>query len=251
MKTILFAATAALCATACGDDLKQPDAPTSIDSPSVDAPNVPPQPHLGTQIDRMGRPAINTAVNHAFDVNVTMQTAARDTYNGDPSPNNWPTMYTPDFTKSLAVLDAIDKGLLPTTKTTNKACGNQLLYNGMPGGQVGTPMRCFNAGTYQSTCSYDTFAKLLADDQLYLDTTKPRCKTYLALELYANVTSIPQHDCGGRAPDNDVIDTTYSMFAAGLLGFNLTADPPAPQFGDTVAAHADYSQNFPFFGAPH
>jgi hypothetical protein len=249
MKTILLAA-AALVATACGDDNKQPDAPVSIDSPPVDAPNVPPQPHLGTQIDRMGRPAINTALNHAFDTNATTRTAAKDTYNADPSPNNW-TMYTPDFAKSLAVLDALDQGLLPSTMTTGNACGNQVLYNNMPGGQVGMPMKCFNAGAYQATCSYGTLAGLLADDQLYLDTTKPRCKAYLAVEFKAISPSNPQQDCGGRAPDNDVMDTSYSVLAAGILGFDLTADPPTPKLVDGVGPHADYSTDFPFFGPPH
>jgi hypothetical protein len=251
MKTILFAATTALVATACGDDKKQPDAPVSIDSPPIDARNAPPQPHLGTQIDRMGRPAINTALNHAFDTNATTRTAAKDTYNADPSPSNWPTMYTPDFAKSLAVLDSLDKGLLPTTTTTGNACGNQVLYNNMPGGQVGTPVKCFNAGTYQATCSYNTLAGLLADDQLYLDTTKTRCKAYLAVEFKAISPANPQQDCGGRAPDNDVMDTSYSVLAAGILGFDLTADPPTPKFGDTVPAHTDYATDFPFFGAPH
>ena len=53
----------------CGDDgaAKTPDAAKQIDAPKqIDATPPPAAPTLGTQIDRLGRPAINTALNHAF-----------------------------------------------------------------------------------------------------------------------------------------------------------------------------------------
>jgi hypothetical protein len=280
MKTILLA-TAMISVAACGDDLKQPDAPHSIDAPPVDSANVPPPPMLGAQIDRMGRPAINTALNHVLDTNTTTKTAAKDTYNQDQATGSWASSYTPEFAKNLAVFDALDKGLLPATKgltaasktfhcsTTvatacqtsgdcptsetcvGNACGNQAEYNGMAGGQVGFPVQCFSGSNYQMNCSYGPLAGILADDQLYLDTGKPRCKAYLAVE-FSVVTSMPNTDCGGRAPDNDVMDTSYSVLAAGIAGFDLTMDPPAPLFGDNVPAHTDYTlTTFPFFGPPH
>ena len=82
------------------------------------------------------------------------------------------------------------------------------------------------------------------------NTRKPRCKAYLAIEL-ASINSTALADCGGRAPDNDVMDTTYSVLAAGLTGFNLTADPPTALFTDGATAHTDYTPDFPFFGPPH
>ena len=248
MKTILLAA-AMISVAACGDDKKQPDAPRSIDAPPIDSPNVPTPPTLGAQIDRMGRPAINTALNHVLDTSAATKTPARDMYNQDQATGSWQATYTPEFAKNLAVFDALDKGLGAAAGTGN-ACGNQAEYNGAPGGDVGNPMQCFSGTTYQAGCSYGTLAGILADDQLYLDTTKTRCKAYLAVE-FSVVTTMPNTDCGGRAPDNDVMDTSYSVLAAGISGFNLMMDPPAPLVGDGVSAHTDYTDTFPFFGMPH
>lgn len=283
MKTLsllFLSAALAMTIVSCGDDKNQPDAPPSIDAPPADASSVPPAPHLGNQIDRMGRPAINTALNDVLAADGAAKTMAKDMYNQDQGVATWPMTWTPPFAKNLAVFDALDKGLLPsttgltptsttfhcsTTTTTScttssdcptgetcvgNACGNQVEYNAMAGGQVGSPMQCFMGTTYQATCSYNSLATILADDQLYLDTTKPRCKAYLAVE-FSVVTNMPNTDCGGRAPDNDVIDTSYSVLAAGIAGFNLTADPPAPQFGDNVPVHTDLTTTFPYLGAPH
>lgn len=277
LSTLLFLAAAlALTVTSCGDDKAQPDAPTSIDAPPPDASQIPPAPHLGNQIDRMGRPAINTALNDVLAADGAAKTMAKDMYNQDQGVATWPMTWTPPFAKNLAVFDALDKGLLPATTgvpgafhcstTTTKicsndgdcpggetcvgqACGDQVEYNGQAAGH-GAPAQCFNGSTYQQTCSYNSLASILADDQLYLDTTKPRCKAYLAVE-FAVVTNMQNVDCGGRAPDNDVIDTSYSVLAAGLAGFDLTADPPSPKFGDNVGVHNDLTTTFPFLGAPH
>lgn len=308
MKTLISTAALALALVACGDDNKNPDAPRSIDSPPVDAIPIPPLPHVGAQIDRMGRPAINTALNHLLDAAGAMKTAAKDAYNQDTMVSNWPTAYTPEFAKNLAILDALDKGLLPattgiagaagfvcsTTTTTpctkdsqcpagehckgpwhcsttiatpcgrdtdcptnqvcaGQACGNQFVYNAIPGGDRFNAMQCFMAGTYQPGCSYATLAAALADDQLYLETTKVQCNAYLAVELAA-VTGTPLTNCGGRAPSNDVIDVTYSVAAAGAAGFGTTGgipDTTKPLFGDMVPAHSDYTATFPYFGPPH
>lgn len=284
LQLLLASAALVLTVQACGDDHKQPDAPRSIDAPPPDASPVPPAPVLGAQIDRMGRPAINTALNELLVADGTpAKTTARDMYNADQAPANWPMAYTPEFAKNLAILDSLDKGLLPATtgltlasktfhcsttvatsctKSTDcptgetcvgNACGDQVLYNGQPAGDTGNPVQCFSGGTYQTTCSYNTLAGILADDELYLDTSKPRCKAYLAVEFSIVQTGGfgSNTDCGGRAPDNDVIDSSYSVLAAGINGFDLTADPPAPQFGDNVPVHSDLTTTFPFLGDPH
>lgn len=275
IKTTLLATILALGAVACGDDKKAPDAFQTIDAPSPDASPNPAAPHLGIQIDRMGRPAINTALNHVLDADANTKTMAKDMYNADQGPATWPGTYSPEFAKNLAIFDALDKGAFPSTTgavfhcsitTTTvcsddggcpsgetcvgQACGDQVLYNGQPAGH-GAPAQCFNSSMqYQSTCSYNTLAGILADDQLYLDTTKPRCQAYLAVE-FAAVSGQPNTDCGGRAPDNDVMDSSYSVLAAGLNGFDLLADPPAPKVKDNVSAHTDLKTDFPFLGDPH
>jgi hypothetical protein len=46
-------------------------------------------PALGAQVDRMGRPAINTAANNTFNTNAVAADAAKDAYNAAPS-TKWP-----------------------------------------------------------------------------------------------------------------------------------------------------------------
>ncbi|HEY1554359.1 MAG TPA: hypothetical protein VGF94_05960 [Kofleriaceae bacterium] len=122
-KTIIFSAAVALGLFACGDDNKAPDAPRSIDAPGIDAPSFPAAPTLGTQIDRMGRPAINTALNHVFDGSADSKTAARDAYNADAGPSNWGATFGAEFAGNLAILDALDKGLLLQTTGTPLVAG--------------------------------------------------------------------------------------------------------------------------------
>src|SRR5690242_12077132 len=100
-----------------GNNNKTPDAPPmQPDGPTPDSPPAtPPPPSLGPQIDRMGRPAINTALNHTFDTNSMTKNAAKDTYNQDEGEGNWPTAYGGDFAASLAILDSLDA-----------TCGNQI-----------------------------------------------------------------------------------------------------------------------------
>ena len=344
-KTIIFfSAAVAMSLLACGDDSKAPDAPRSVDAPNVDA-SFPAAPILGTQIDRMGRPAVNTALNNVFTpgncsvttskacyasatcpggetCQFTVKTMKKDAYNADQGVSSWPSTYPATFAGNLAIFDALDKGALPhttgnaaatstcakagtscskdsdctamagdyckvwkchiSTATTcgrdsdcptatgefcaGNACGNQGLYNGMLADQRGVPGVCYSGSpsTYQSgTCSYNTAATILSDDELYLDTTKTRSEGYLAVELVAASNGTFQSsDCGGRSPDNDVIDTTYSFVAGGLDAFNLTTDPPTPLVSDGVGTgsggsfgltnpHGDITTTFPFFGAPH
>jgi hypothetical protein len=176
-------------------------------------PVIPPAPILGAQIDRMGRPAINTALNHVFDSNLATQGAAKDAYNQNADSTTWPASSGAEFAANLAILDCLD------TK-----CGNQLLAGPMP-----------VAGRY------NTLAGALSDDRLYVNTAGATCTTYLAVE--ANATGILTNmDCGGRKLDYDVIDVTYSALAVGALS----------GVGDGVLADADTKGTiFPYVALPH
>jgi hypothetical protein len=183
----------------CGDDEEEDTKP-------------PPVPTLGTMIDRMGRPAINTALNHTFDANATTTGSAKDNYNSSAQAS-W-AGFSAEMAANLAILDSLD---------TN--CGNQLL-----------------AGATVAAGRYNTLAGVLADDQLWVNTASTTCGQYLAVEANA-VNAVPNNDCGGRAPSYDVIDTSYSVLAAGALS----------GVGDDINADSDGGHSntaFPFLSSP-
>jgi hypothetical protein len=65
---------------------------------------------------------------------------------------------------------------------------------------------------------YDTFATVLADDRLYLNTTSGSCSQYLGVELDAfNLAA--NDECGGRTITQDVIDVSYSALVVGNVVF--------------------------------
>jgi hypothetical protein len=236
----------ALCAAAgCGDD--DTTNPGGLDMAVSQFPAV---PTLGVEIDRMGRPAINTALVHAFDPVDGTKNAAKDKYNAEGNPANWATTaafggeYLNELAKNLAILDALDG-----------VCGNQLLAMG--------------SGADAAASSYNTLATLLLDDQLYIDTSIVTCApvtlgtqrvpNYLAVEaryalgpigaggLGLNPTvSALFGGCGGRTPLDDVIDVTYSFLGKGLDGVitdgvDQDADPmPGASLTE-----------FPFLSAPN
>lgn len=171
----------------------------------------PPPPVLGAMIERMGRPAINTAANNTFNADMAAKDAAKDAYNQSPSAN-W-AGFAPEVAKNLAILDSLDA-----------TCGNQLL-----------------AGPMAVAGRYDTLASVLADDRLWVNSNGASCGAYLAVE--ANATGIlPNMDCGGRTLKYDVIETSYSVLAAGALtgvDDTITADPV--KTGGTA---------FPYLAAP-
>jgi hypothetical protein len=151
--------------------------------------NHPPVPTLGAQIDRMGRPAVNTALNKTFETDVNVKNAAKDLYNTvnttDAAAN---AQFIPEFKANLAIYDSLDR-----------VCGNQIL-----------------ASATLDANRYLTLATILADDRLYLNTAATTCTQYLAVE--ANAAGIVANsDCGGRSLGFDVIDTTYSVLAIGAL----------------------------------
>jgi hypothetical protein len=175
--------------------------------------NNPAAPALGTQIDRFGRPAINTALNHTFAADAAATGKAKDAYNQDGDSSKW-SANAVEFSKNLGIFDSLD------TK-----CGNQLL-----------------AAMPLDAKRYNTLAGALSNDRLFVDTAAATCTTYLSVEAKATGLA-PTTDCGGRKLEYDVIDSTYSALAAGSL--TIVA-------GDGVAADADTKgEVFPYLAAPH
>src|SRR5262249_18337219 len=100
--------------------------------------------------------------------------------------------------------------------------------------------------------SYLAAADVFADDQLYVDTARAMCNVYLALEIeFASGGSFAHTTCGGRMPNLDAIDVTYSVLAAGYHGLNQ-ADDFVRKLPDGAPGHSDVSTTLsPFLGTPH
>jgi Domain of unknown function (DUF4331) len=171
----------------------------------------PPPPTLGTQIDRMGRPAINTALDHTFDPNPMTQNMAKDAYNADNQPAHWAT-FIPEIRANLAIYDGLDT-----------VCGNQAAY-----GALTNP-------------DYLTLASVLAGDALWLNTASTTCMQYLGVEF--NVLGVTNTDCGGRTLTENTIDVTYNALAGTLAtnaatnGIKASASAPGTTFPYLAAAH--------------
>lgn len=174
---------------------------------------IPPAPTLGAQIDRMGRPAINTAANHTFDGNPEQKDLAKDNWNKNTDQASW-NQYVTEIQANLAILDGLDT-----------ICGNQLLATP----NTNDPSR------------YATLASVLADDRLFVNTASSACANYLAVE--ANAVGVPNNDCGGRRMSYDVIDVSYTILATGALDQSV---------GDDVdISEAAKSETFPHMVAPN
>lgn len=263
MNTTIKLLITSLALVACGDNKTRPDAARRADSAPPDAycSNCPDAPALGTtQLDRMGRPAINTALNKAFTDTTPTSTggaAAKDAYNAASDKTAWVATNVGEFAKNLAILDVLDGlfcgNLVCETTETNATCAADC-----PGAAGTAQIGCGNQVAVNNTATtnigaYGTLAGMLADDRLYVDTSKTICAFYLAVEfgVVTAVGGVPSNTtCGGRAPAYDVIDFTYSALSAGLGGFTA---PPAfmPKIGDGVTAHTDLLTTFPYLGAPH
>jgi len=235
MKTIKLLAMSALLLAACGDNEKPGGG--GDDGGGGGFPNA---PTLGAQIDRMGRPAVNTALNAVLEPDAAKKKAQKDAYNQASNPATWATTEVAtgqtvlkEFSKSIAIFDMADKGQA----------------------QVPDPDGCGNGALYMapaSATSYDMLSTVLADDQLYVDTDKGDCNFYLSLEVEAATGGAITHtQCGGRTLTQDVVDFSYSLLIAGLNGFDATNNF-APRITDGATPHADVDNNaFPFLGAPH
>src|SRR5260221_308733 len=124
-------------------------------------------------------------------------------------------MYATQFAAILAIVDVLDTGLTcadgacTTHVGVSDGCGNQVEYNGMLNG---------NGSANAVAGSYNTLAGILTDDELFVDTTIGMADipsshaNYLAVEFNA-LSGVPNSTCGGRAPTNDVIDTSYTALA--------------------------------------
>jgi len=210
--TMTITLTFLLCAgaAACGGDDDTGAGEADGGAGDADAGGAPAMPELGAQIERIGRPAINTALNATFEGDAEAAGAAKDAYN-QAAPGAW-AGFAAEFQEQLAIIDSLD--------TT---CGNQL------GADLDPADR------------YGALAGLLADDQLYVNTASGTCTAYLAVEADA-LGILPNGDCGGRAPAYDVIDVSYSVLAIGALsgvGDGIDADD---------AVHDPAA--FPFLAAP-
>ena len=250
-RRIAFVAMMSLLA-ACGDDDGTPvvDSPPNIDArlpdASVDAAMLPTMPAVGgTQIDRMGRAAINTALNSPFQPDMTMKTAAKDAYNQLGDQTMWLAMFGTEVARNAAIFDSLnhDEDMVscdPDMAPCHDGCGDQAGYN--------------PAGT-NNIMAYGPIAGLGTDDRLYVNTDFDACFFYFGVEaaalgLLGGATAM---DCGGRvpqvaAPTQDPIDMTYKI-AAG----NPTM-PPSAALTDGI--NADDAQTtvsntvFPFLAAP-
>jgi hypothetical protein len=188
------------------------DAASTSDADAGDG-GPPPPPTLGAQIDRFGRPAINTALNHSFDPGIAAAGTAKDMYNANAMESTWVASYKGEFAKNLAILDSLD-----TTATSN-GCGNQLFAQPDAG-----------------AARYDTFASVLANDRMWVNTAATNCSQYFGVELIATGVLAadggpdggPTNECGGRKLTYDVIQTTYSAAALGAVsgfGSGVSAVP--------------------------
>jgi hypothetical protein len=244
--TKLSIGLAAAFLVSCGDDKAAPDAPKPIDAAPDAAPDAfmpPAAPTLGMQIDRMARPAVNTALVAPLETNSTLKTQKKDAYNRAATPAMWVTTQLDpgvatnnvraEFGANIGFLDVLDTGM---ANVTGAGCGNSALYN--------------PAANPPST-AYFGLATVLSDDELYVDTTKGVCNFYLSLEVeVATGGGVPHTSCGGRTLTMDVVDISYSLLAAGTSGFDPTM-AFKPKIIDGVDAHTDVSNdNFPFLGAP-
>lgn len=236
-RALARAVAAALALAACGDNKAGIDNTVHHDADVPDSAAFPAPPALGPQIDRVGRPAISAALVAPLTAAGALRTQIKDAYNHATDPAMWKTTALQtnvsierELEINLAVFDAFDKGM----SVAGAGCGNAMRYAGPP-----------------STTSYQVAADLLADDELHVDTSKASCTVYLALEMeYASSGQLPHTTCGGRMPSHDVIDTTYSVLAAGTAGVDPFNDF-APKLHDGVAAHGDIKDTFPFLGPPH
>lgn len=232
---------AMLCAAAlagCGDNKPGSDNEIHHDGGNPDTPKFPAPPTLGAQIDRVGRPAITTALIGAFAIDPA-KTSIRTAYNQAADPSTWKSTVVQagvtieaELKTNLAVWDAFDTGM----SLTGAGCGNIMHYTGPAG-----PM------------SYQFMADVLSDDELHVDTSRAACTVYFALELeYLSGGTFLHNTCGGRMPSRNVIDMTYSILAAGSNGLDGPANDFAPKLHGSLSPHADAKDTtFPFLGAPH
>ncbi len=100
--------------------------------------------HRPGQVDRMGRPGVNTVL---INVLPNTGTALKDAYNRASDPSTWAAQFEAEMASNLAALDTLD---------------------GVPGNAL---------------LPAPVLASVLVDDRLIIDTSKAQCDAYLAVEL--------------------------------------------------------------------
>lgn len=100
--------------------------------------------HRAGQVDRMGRPGVNTVL---INVLPNTGTALKDAYNRASDPAGWAALFEAEMASNLAALDTLDG-----------VSGNALL-------------------------PASVLASVLVDDRLIIDTSQAQCDAYLAVEL--------------------------------------------------------------------
>jgi hypothetical protein len=163
-------------------------------------------------LDRMGRPAVNTALTDPFDQVPGLTTdQVKDQYNAATTGNWGAYASTTYIAKNLAIFDGFDGN-----------CTNQLLE-----------------GTAGSATRYSTLANVLADDRLYVNATFGVCTKFLGVEQNS------AGDCGGRHPTMVVMDVLYNLLIANNLSAGYS-NGVGLDFDGGVANNAP----FPFLIAP-
>ena len=141
----------------------------------------------------------------------------KDAYNSASNRDTW-TNFTGDIATSLAILDSLaDSG----DDDDDEQCGDSF---------------GFDADGLDAGTAYQGIAGALADDRLLVDTSTLDCGEYLAVEA-----GVPL--CGGRTPNDDVGNRSYSVLTNGSL-----ADVSDGVDADDCAGHSN--SEFPFLARP-
>jgi len=225
-KTLTVSALSAMLAfsVACGDDeggQDNPDAMVRIDAEPVPDADLTAFPALGTQLDRMGRSAVATALIGTFDLADNARNTAKNSYSQDANVAGWVAAYTDAMEPNLGILDALNADEVDTAQD---GCGDQIAFD----------------NTATGTDKY-AVAGVLADDRLLIDGSQTDCDQYLAVEANL-VLNLGLADCGGRSPVVDSVSRTYGVLVStGTLDISsgVTADD---------ATHTD--DTFPYLAAP-
>jgi tetratricopeptide (TPR) repeat protein len=168
-------------------------------------------PKIGEPVDRMGRALTANMLIGLFDSAETGY-ARKDEYNRCPQ-KKWP-QFAKDFERTLGLYDGYDRN-----------CGNQWLAE-------------------EKETRYQSLAKILADDRLWINGHSKICEQYMAVELASlNKESALACDCGGRTPNYNADAVFRSLLVEG------TTDKVHDGLYRDDAVHS--AEVFPFLAPPH
>jgi hypothetical protein len=164
----------------------------------------------GVAIDRMGRALTGNALLGLFADEATSD-ALKSRYN-QALRELWGS-FAADIGASLALYDGFDG-----------VCGNQWLA----------------VQNAEPAIRYESLARLLVDDRLWINSTARHCRQYLAAEF--NHVGATNRDCGGRTLSYDAVDVFRSLLVGGRI--NGVDDGVAQD----DRRHSD--STFPFLASP-